>query len=409
MKRLVIELMTSQTTKNKPHFGAVFNMIVSRKLIEDYQNITDIEVILKENMKTDDDFQIFLSSSKVKVNIVRHTSDITGILSNEPNTLYFSPMNLHGFEFLPGSVKSISVVHDIRDFVIYSTASQNLENEKLYYSVNKYNSINDLTAYLLSHSSPRLYGRVMQHRGNKWIGKFLGRLEKADGIIFNSLATQERVRSIGSTELKGKEIEVIYPPVNRTKTFNSGVPCENVPENFFLMLSASRKEKNLYTVLGGFWEYCSMGDDNPFSLVLTGTTPQLARYIKRNFDYSDRIICIPYTSQEMVDQLISNSVALLMPSIDEGFGHPVMEAMNAGIPVVCSDIPIFREIGDGYSIFFKHKDSRMLSEILLTLSESKFGRDHYSNTNVKHGMWYKNESDARLEKISKFVLGLLRE
>lgn len=409
MRKLVIELVSSQTTQTKPLFGAVFNNIVSKKLIEDFQNLTDIVVIMNENMKIDEDFRIYISQSRVKVETISRLSEIKDILPNDSDVLYFSPMNLHGFEFLPNNVKSASVVHDIRDYVIYSTALKNIENERLHYAINKYNSLNDLMAYCLSHFSPWLYGKIMNMRGEKWLSEFIVKLKKADGIIFNSMCTQKRVTSVSPESFNGKKVAVIYPPVNRTESNNLKTSHENIPESFFLMLSAGRKEKNLNAVLAGFEEFCKQNEKNPFFLVLTGTTSQLEKHIKKKYKYAGKVICVPYTSQENVDHLISNCTALLMPSIDEGFGHPVLEAMNAGAPIVCSDIPIFREISDGYSTFFKYNDSKALSEILYLFSKPKYRENQSIDERANKGVWYKDESELRLDSISSFVLSLLLE
>ena len=51
-------------------------------------------------------------------------------------------------------------------------------------------------------------------------------------------------------------------------------------------------------------------------------------------------------------RLLSRAAALVIASHDEGFGLPVIEAMNAGTPVVCSDLEIFREVTGGHALFF---------------------------------------------------------
>jgi glycosyltransferase involved in cell wall biosynthesis len=50
--------------------------------------------------------------------------------------------------------------------------------------------------------------------------------------------------------------------------------------------------------------------------------------------------------------VLDSATALVTASKDEGFGIPLVEAMSRGIPVVVSDIPIFREIGGNAALFF---------------------------------------------------------
>ena len=57
--------------------------------------------------------------------------------------------------------------------------------------------------------------------------------------------------------------------------------------------------------------------------------------------------------------------AVIAASRDEGFGLPLIEAAYFGVPIICSDIPIFREVTEGYATFFKVMDSDSLAETLV--------------------------------------------
>jgi glycosyltransferase involved in cell wall biosynthesis len=54
--------------------------------------------------------------------------------------------------------------------------------------------------------------------------------------------------------------------------------------------------------------------------------------------------------------------ALLLPSLYEGFGLPVIEAMQLGVPVVCSDIPVLREVSGGFAHYVDPTDTDSLIE-----------------------------------------------
>jgi glycosyltransferase involved in cell wall biosynthesis len=61
----------------------------------------------------------------------------------------------------------------------------------------------------------------------------------------------------------------------------------------------------------------------------------------------------------------------VFPSIDEGFGIPLIEAMRAHIPVICSDIKIFKEIGDDSVVYFKKQDYNDLYNKLKLICKDK--------------------------------------
>lgn len=57
-----------------------------------------------------------------------------------------------------------------------------------------------------------------------------------------------------------------------------------------------------------------------------------------------RIELVERPSDEAMASLLRGATCLISPSVREGFGFPVLEAQSAGVPVVCSDIPVYREV-----------------------------------------------------------------
>ena len=55
---------------------------------------------------------------------------------------------------------------------------------------------------------------------------------------------------------------------------------------------------------------------------------------------------------------------LVFPSFLETFGHPMLEAMLAGTPIVASEIPAFQEIGEDVALFFPSNDSLALARAI---------------------------------------------
>jgi glycosyltransferase involved in cell wall biosynthesis len=68
--------------------------------------------------------------------------------------------------------------------------------------------------------------------------------------------------------------------------------------------------------------------------------------------------------------ILRSATALVTASRDEGFGIPLVEAMSLGIPVVVSDIPIFREIGGDAALFFPADDPDAFAYAVRRLEEA---------------------------------------
>jgi glycosyltransferase involved in cell wall biosynthesis len=74
---------------------------------------------------------------------------------------------------------------------------------------------------------------------------------------------------------------------------------------------------------------------------------QVIDLLERSPGLRDHVIEASGLTTPSIRRLLLGARALLMPSFAEGYGLPVVEALAAGVPVIASDIPVFREIGDG--------------------------------------------------------------
>ena len=115
--------------------------------------------------------------------------------------------------------------------------------------------------------------------------------------------------------------------------FERGVPATDFGA-YFLYVGNDKPHKNVGALVEAF-----RGIEGA-SLVLVGA--DFARY--RDVP---RVVTAGFVTIERLAELYRGALALVMPSLEEGFGLPVAEAMACGTPVIASDIPALREVGGG--------------------------------------------------------------
>jgi len=141
------------------------------------------------------------------------------------------------------------------------------------------------------------------------------------------------------------------------------------PQRFILCLSTLHPHKNLDRLVRAF-----AGVDRPdFHLVIAGLrgffTARLEALIPA-LGVGDRVRITGWLRREEVRELLRTAWAVIQPSTFEGFGLPVLEAMAAGVPLACSDIPPFREIAGGFVEMFDPADEAAIRDALIRLMDA---------------------------------------
>ncbi len=138
---------------------------------------------------------------------------------------------------------------------------------------------------------------------------------------------------------------------------------------YFLFVGTLEPRKNLSVLLNAFHGIPES------QLVLAGPEGWGAENWRDLF--TDRVIRTGYLSKGELRALYQGAVALVMPSIEEGFGLPLLEAMASGIPVVASRIPVFEQIGGSALLYFDKADVDELRSCLLQIqSDSELRRNN---------------------------------
>jgi glycosyltransferase involved in cell wall biosynthesis len=111
--------------------------------------------------------------------------------------------------------------------------------------------------------------------------------------------------------------------------------------------------------------------DYELHLVSPATQDDERRLIQLAGNASSRLRFLGGLNDADYAQVLRRATAFVSASRDEGFGIPLIEAMACGTPVVCSDIPVFREVTGGSAEFFEPSNSKALAEAVNRLTAER--------------------------------------
>ena len=241
------------------------------------------------------------------------------------DTVRYLPMH-DIYRFMPQLMPHYDVWHSIHQFSPFRPFSS---------STRRLLTIHDLNfMYEKPPAKSRKYLQRLQHECNR-----------ATEICFIShFAQSEATRLL---ELSGKPQHVIYNGVEDVTRGEQRCPSFSDERPFFLCMGVVKEKKNLHTLLPLMHlmdEYC---------LIIAGNdTDAYAERLRNEARQTNNIHILGPVSDSERRWLYAHCHALLFPSLCEGFGLPVIEAMQWGKPVVCSRSTSLPEIGSTHAFYF---------------------------------------------------------
>jgi glycosyltransferase involved in cell wall biosynthesis len=173
---------------------------------------------------------------------------------------------------------------------------------------------------------------------------------KADAIIAISEYTKRQL------------IELLEIPSSRIYTIKHGIdpffqecaPEEekleirkkyNLPASYLLFVGTQEPRKNLSVLIEAFRRI----RDRNVHLVLAGPA---GWSVEQDELTGERILRTGYVSKQDLRAMYQQAVAVVFPSVEEGFGLPLLEGMASRVPVIASRIPVFQEICNDSCAYF---------------------------------------------------------
>lgn len=195
----------------------------------------------------------------------------------------------------------------------------------------------------------------------------------ADRIIAVSEFTREQVVSLLNVE---RERVVVIP--HGVRVLRASAMAR---EKVVLHVGAIQTRKNLVRLVRAF-------DRLPkdWQLVLAGSAGYGADEVFAEIARSKcraHIIVTGYVSRQQLADWYARAMIFAFPSLDEGFGMPVLEAMAAGVPVVAANSSAVREVAGTAAVLVNPEDEDELGEALQTAARDDGGRNELIPAGLK--------------------------
>ena len=205
-------------------------------------------------------------------------------------------------------------------------------------------------------------------------------LANCDGVVSVSESTASAMEK---NRLTRKKVTVVY---NAPERF-SVEPVDRKPERKLVYMGTFMGYKNVETLIRGV----ALVPGYTLHLLskITPVRRTQLEAIARKVDA--KVVFHNGVSDSEYHSILDSATALVSASLDEGFGIPVVEAMDRGVPVILSDIDIFKEVAGEAGAYFEPKSpeqfadrvraivSKPTSEKLLKEQSAKFNWDDSAN------------------------------
>lgn len=198
--------------------------------------------------------------------------------------------------------------------------------------------------------------------------------QRSDLIITVSAFTGRQVEQL--LRVEPSRIRVIHHGTRSAPFTKSPVPKEPL----ILNVGAIQRRKNIIRLVEAFEQ---LGAD--WKLALAGSFGFDSEAARERIQRSARrqdIQLLGYVTDSQLEELYQRASILAFPSLDEGFGMPVLDAMARGVPVLTSNVSAMPEIAGEAALLVDPLAVESIAEGLLRLTESQALRDTYARAGI---------------------------
>lgn len=248
-------------------------------------------------------------------------------------------------------------------------------------------------------SSDNLYQRFGNHYRRRVVPLVTPR---SQAVI--TVSHYERERIIQRLGIKPEKIHVIYNGINDQRFYN-GVSFEkktavrekyHLPETFILFLGNTATRKNPVRAIEAYLKY-SAQTQHPVPLVTPGLSQKYIAEKLRHLGCADKanlFITPGYIDDGDLPVLYALSLLFLFPSLSEGFGMPLIEAMACGAPVVTASTTCLPEIAGSAAMLANPLDTDEMAIAISSVATNESLRNRLISAGLENAKRFSWRSTA---------------
>lgn len=235
-------------------------------------------------------------------------------------------------------------------------------------------------------------------------------VQKADKILTISKSTKNDI--IDYYQVDRGKVKVAYPAISNikmTKNNEKILKKYNLQKGKYLIFVGTlQPRKNLIRLIKAFSKLIGHQSLAISHLLIVGKKgwmyDEIFEEVKKQ-KLEDKIIFTGFVSEKEKNSLLKNASAFVLPSLYEGFGFPVLEAMQTGVPVVISNVSSLPEVGGNAALYIE--DPKSVDSIYSTLKKAVDLSDSAREELIKKGKEQVKKFSWR--KTAEQTLGVIQE
>lgn len=238
-----------------------------------------------------------------------------------------------------------------------------------------------------------------------------GAARRADRIVAISHAGRDEICTfigVPASKIDVTHLGVGRSPVPGTRSVEETRAAFGLGERSVgLIVATNLPHKNLSTAIRALAE---MPAESRPVFIFAGFDTDSAelRAVAEAAGVTQDVRLIGYCDDATLEDLYAAATLMVFPTLYEGFGLPVLEAMIRGVPVACSDIPVLEEVAGSCAVFFDPRSPRALAEAVSGLASDPELRLRLARDGRAHAERFTWSETAKLTLRSYEVAAAMR-